>query len=678
MLASSRWLNDYLDPPATPDEQATALTMAGVPVESTQGMPDGDTQLDVELTSNRGDCLSHLGLAREIAAVTGRQLIAPDRTLHAEGESAVQTVTVTNHEPTHCPRYTARLIRGVQVGPSPDWLQDRLRAIGQIPRNNIVDATNYVLFEYGQPTHVFDLATLNGPAIHIRFAKPGESFLPLGEGEKAVTLSDQHLVIADEMNAVALAGVKGGATTAVTNQTTDLLLEAATFAPATVRKTSRSLRIDSASSYRFERGVHPASIDQAADRLAELILELAGGTLAQDVVEDGATLPSPDTVRLRCDRCRALLGVSIEDATIIDLLARLGLEPKQSPSKPDEVVCTIPFERMDLSREADLIEEVGRMFGHQNIPVGDTIPIRVAPQQSRELARRAVGTLLVGAGYFESVTHTLISERAATLFIADGDDALRVDDERAKADPILRPSTLPSLCRVLAHNRANGVRHARLFETAATFTQSSADHTERVQLGLLHPGDDADTVQRELRGVIDRLATLILGPTAQVEVRPSTQRPWYAPGATLLVGGDVIGHYGALADSVRREFDLDGPIFAAELTLPAWYDRYPPDTTVEPLPTFPGIERDISIIIDESTPWAEIAALLTKLGLEHVERVEFVTAYRGRQIGAGRKSITIRLGFRAPDRTLLHDEVDPQVELAMRALADSLHAEIRR
>ncbi|MCZ6444831.1 MAG: phenylalanine--tRNA ligase beta subunit-related protein, partial [Planctomycetota bacterium] len=277
MYTSATWINEYLDPPATPEEQAELLTRAGFPFEGREALGGSDVRQDFEMTSNRGDCVSHLGLAREIAAISGRALKPPQPSAIATGPPAQQVVTVTNLEGTLCPLYMARVIRGVRVGPSPQWLAGRLRAINQIPRNNIVDASNFVLFELGQPTHVFDLARLAGPQIIVRTAKGGERILPLGEGASAINLSEEDLVIADAKCAVAIAGVKGGAQTAVTEATTDLLIESASFDPATVRRTSRRLQIESDSSFRFERGVHPGQVTAGAQRLVELILELAGG-----------------------------------------------------------------------------------------------------------------------------------------------------------------------------------------------------------------------------------------------------------------------------------------------------------------------------------------------------------------------------------------------------------------
>lgn len=689
MLASCRWINDYLDRPVPPDEQGDRLTMAGFPIEDRREFvhDDGvnDVVMDVELTSNRGDCLCHVGLAREIAAASGRALNVASPSNKATGPAASSMIRVTNREPVRCPLYTARIIRGVRVGPSPSWLASRLRAIGQIPRNNIVDATNFVLFELGQPTHVFDLATIRGGEIIIRMAKPGEPFLPIGEGEKELRLKGNELAIADAEGVVALGGVKGGALSAVTNSTTDLLIEAATFEPAIVRLGNRQWRVESASAYRYERGVHHGQVNPAAERLVQLILELAGGTLCEGVVSDGPSLPTPKPIPIRPDRTRAVLGIPVDDTAIESALRRLGFAPVR---QGDRFLCTAPPHRLDVEREADLIEEVLRMVGTDRVPVAEAIPIRVTPPQPREAGRRVLCNELAALGFVETVTHSLIDERAARAFLSPGETELRVDDERARSEPILRPSIVPSLLRVRALNEDRGVRSLRLFELAATFAALSGNghgHRETRRLGLLADIDDAALGLRPVRGVVERLVYLLAGRQARLEVRPceshgGAETPnWLVPGAAagLSLDGAPLGWMGVLAPQLIRNFGLERPMASAEIDVEALLRRYPPLTRVEAMPAFPAIERDISAIVSETTAWETIHALVSDLRLSMLECVEFITAFRGKPIEKGLKSVTLRLRFRAAERTLKHEEVDPQVEATVAALRDRLGAVIR-
>ncbi len=675
MLTSVNWLNDYLDPPADAAEQGDLLTRAGFPLEGEEPVDGGDIRQDFEMTSNRGDCVCHVGLAREIAALSGRALKIPAADPEPTGPSAANIIKVINRETVLCPLYTARVIRGVSVQPSPDWLADRLRARGDIPRNNIVDATNFVLFELGQPAHVFDLDTLADQTIIIRRAEDREPFLPLGDNAQKVQLTTDDLVIADATRAVAMAGVKGGAETAVTHATTDILIEAATFHPVGVRNSSRRHNIATDSSYRFERGVHPAHIAAASDRLVSLILELAGGELSADTVSDGAPIPQPVKVAMRPDRCRHLLGVPIENERMLDALTRLGFAPALAG---DVIECTVPFHRLDIEREIDVIEEVGRMYGLDNIPIAESIAIRVAPPQPTEMARQAVNNALVGMGFLETITHSLISERAAEQFLPPGMTTLSLDDDRTREEPALRPSILPSLLRVFAHNRDHGTRDARLFETASTFGQHGDRHLETRNLALLIPADDSAEAVRDMRGIIERLVALLRGPDAVIEVTGEQALPWFNPCAVARHDGQVLGCYGIIEADVARQFGIDEPVCGAEIGLPALYQKYPPETEAYALPSFPEIARDISIIVPESQTWQSLHDAIDQLALDHLQAVAFVTTYRGKQIGQGKKSVTMRLHFRSDEATLRHDDVDPQMQRAVDHLTKTFDAQVRQ
>ena len=683
VLTSVNWMNEYLDPPASDQEQAELLTRAGFPLEGRWTLNGSDARQDFEMTSNRGGCICHVGLAREIAAISGRRLRVPEAGAKATGGPMDQTITITNQEPQLCPLYTGRLITGAKIGPSPKWLADRLRAIDQIPRNNIVDASNFVLFELGQPTHVFDLSTLKGNSIIVRRAHDGEPFLPIGEGASEIKLTPDDLVIADAERAVAIAGVKGGAATAVRDSTTDLLLEAATFDPVAVRNTSRRHGVESDSSYRFERGVHPGQIEAAAQRLVELILETAGGTLHEGVIAAGPAIPPPRNVQMRADRCRKVLGVPITEQQMVTWLAALDFAPTL---KGSTIHCTVPVHRLDIDREIDLIEEVGRMMGHDTLPIRDTIEIRICTPQPQELARRAVCDTLVGIGFVETVTHGLIDTRAAEAFTPPGCEVIGLEaDETAtthrQAGTVLRPSVLASVLRVLAHNHDNGVHDLKLFESAATFLRTGDSHTETQKLALVMDvpaASDAEAGMRAMRGVIERLVELLQGPDASVDIVPDDGAAWHAPGGEVHVGGRSIGRAGLLAAEVGRIFEIDEAVVVAELEIDPLTATYPPDTEAHALPSYPAVERDISAIVGQDTPWAALRTAIDGLQLEHLEAIEFVATFRGPQIGAGRKSVTMRLRFRAPDQTLVRESVDVQVEAVIGALETGVGAEIRR
>ena len=674
MRTSVTWLNDYLDRPASADEQASLLTAAGLNFDGGDVADNGEPWQEIETTSNRGDCLCHVGLARELCAMSGRRLKAPAAAPRASGGPASAAVTVRNLDTAACPRYVARVITGVKVGPSPEWLQRRLRAIGQIPRNHLVDCTNFVLFELGHPTHVFDLGTLRGKAIEIRRARKGERFLPIGEGAQELTLAGGELVIADAERPVAIAGVKGGAATAVTAGTTDVLLEIAAFDPVAVRASSRGLRLASDSSYRFERGVHPAELDAAADRLAALVLETAGGTLLDGSVEAGAPLPAARTVRVRPARVAALLGTPIPVEEVVRALDTLGFSPVL---RGDAIDCTVPPRRIDVEREIDLIEEVCRIHGLDRVPMRETLAVRVAPVEPQVSAPRAVKSLLVGLGFVESVTHTLVSERSAAPFLRPGENALRVGDERAGGTPMLRPSVLASLLEVRRRNADAGIAELRLFEFARRFAlRADGSHDERPVVALLSDRpSEPEAAMRWMRGTCERALRMLAGRHADIRIDalPAERRaPWHSVEASIACDGRPIGTYGILAPTALATFGLEGTFAAAELELEPLWAGFPPDARAEALPAFPAIERDLSAIVPERAAWDEIESIARGLGLANMESIGFVGTYRGAQTGAGRKSVTMRLVFRAADRTLRREDADAP----MAALADALVARL--
>ncbi len=686
MRTSVKWINDYLDRPADASEQAAVLTAAGLPLDGGDTAENGEIWQEIETTSNRGDCLCHVGMAREIAASTGRSLRPPTTTLVSSGPPARDFIRVTNHEHAMCPRYTARVIRGVTVAASPAWLQTRLIAIGQIPRNNIVDATNFVLFELGQPTHVFDLATLNGAHIHIRKARADEPFLPLGSDAKEIKLTANDLVIADQDRVVALAGVKGGASASVSETTTDVVLEAATFDPIAVRSASRRHSIASDSSYRFERIVHAAQIDEAADRLASLILEIAGGTLCQGVVEAGAPIPEPRKITLRPVRCRAILGFDISTARMMELLATLGFSPRCVGTGASEVIETIaPARRVDVEREIDLIEEICRLHGLDAIPVADTISVRVPTENPVERGTRAVKDLLVGMGYIETVTHTLIGERAAEPFLMHGAKLLKVDDERAGGEGALRPSVVASLLRVRRHNLDQGAHNLRLFEFASAFHYANGTHVERPTLAMLadmpEGTRDAQIAYRLMRGMVERVLALVVPRSATIAFVKSNEPAWLSSCARIVVdagrGAIDIGCVGLVDTRILKANGIDRPTAACELQLRTLLAQYPPLNGAVELPAFPASERDISAIVADSVEYAAIEREIVELQLPCLESVQFVTTFRGKQIGEGKKSVSLRLLFRASDRTLRSEEADGAVARAVTQLRDALGAEIR-
>ncbi len=677
MIISLNWLNTYLDRPVDAETAEGVLTNVGFPLDGRDDRDGGESILDVEVTSNRPDCLSHVGVAREIAAATGRSLLRPAVDLPDPGGDVRDHAGLTNDAPDLCPQYTARVIRGVRVGPSPGWLVERLEAIGLRAVNNVVDVTNFVLHELGQPLHAFDLDKLGGRRIVVRHARGEEAFTAI-DGSRHM-LAEGMLVIADQARPAAVAGVMGGLDSEVGDATTDILLESARFDQLSVRTTSRALKLTSDSSYRFERGVDPRGVDTAAERAAQLIVELAGGTLCAGVLSAGRPMPEAGHATMRPARCRALLGADIDTPRMVELLDALGLQPAV---QGDAIACTIPSHRLDLEREADLIEEVARLHGFDQIPLKDRMSIVARPPQALVEARKTANRVLVGHGYHETITFTTMAPKAAELFTepAPANEPIMLDDERRVAEPMLRPSLLPSLLEVRKTNQDAGNRDVKLFEIARTFGRKEGEYWEATELGLLADARDA-TSMREVRGTLEELCASLGRDGYQFRDAGEHTPRWAAAAGLIVDSADeserIIGVLGRAHEAVLQQFDVQAPVDLAWLDYEKLIAAYPPQPRVRPLPRFPGIERDLSVVVAESTPWRAIADAIDQTTPELLESIEFVDTYRGKQVGPGRKSVTFRMRFRDPQRTLRHEEVDPQVDRVVAQLQGDLDAELR-
>ena len=675
MNISLNWLNSYLDRPIDAAEADRVLTDLGFPLDGLE-VGDSDALLDVEVTSNRGDCLSHVGMAREIAAGTDRTLKPPVFALAESDDDAVESLTsveLADDASDACTLYTARVIRGVKIAPSPDWLLERLEAIGQRPVNNVVDITNFVQHELGQPLHAFDMNLLAERRIVVRMARAGEAFTAIDGTQH--TLGPSMLIIADADRPVAVAGVMGGAESEVADSTTDILLESARFDPLSIRTTSRALKLTSESSYRFERKVDAHGVEAASQRAAQLIVEIAGGTLAPGVVTVGQPLPQSVELALRPDRCTALLGYDLTTDQMIALLKPLGLNPVWDGTV---IQCTIPSHRQDLRQEVDLIEEVARVQGYDHIDVEPQMHITVRGRDGKVEARRRIGQFFAAHGFCETITFSTVSEAAARPFL-EADVALAVlEDEQKKAEPVLRTSILPSLLTCRKSNQDAGNQDVRLFEIGAVFGRQHDGYIERRDLALLVDATEPDRALRDVRGTIDELV-VTLGRRAIFE--EIDHQPGYLAPAGRILDADhpdqVVGQFGMPTESLLAQFDLQSPVVTACLDYTWLVDAYPPTPEVGGVPRFPAVERDLSIIVDESIRWQAIADAIEASKPALLEELQFVTVYRGKPIPKGRKSVSLRMRYRDPNTTLQSDQVDEQVDAVVARLAADLGAELR-
>lgn len=670
MIVSWNWLTDYLRLDIPVETLTERLALAGLNHESTEEV-GGDLAIDLEVTSNRPDCLGHLGVAREIGVLFDRPVKFPDPRPKTSG-GPVETLTgVTVEESVLCPRFTARVVTGVTVGPSPFWLRKRLETLGVRPISNVVDVTNYVMFECGQPLHAYDLAKLNGKRLVVRRARKGEKLVAINN--KTYELTSDMLAIADAERPVGLAGVMGGAETEVGDATTDVLIEAAQFDAMSVRKTSRALALFSPSSYRFERPLDPEATEWASRRCAELILATAGGTLHPGVIDLGTPRPARPGITLRLDQIPRVLGIAIERNEVLRILKALGLLHEDGPTEAPRFVP--PSWRSDLEREIDLIEEVARVHGYEQIPEDRAVPLTSTPRSNRERVEAEVRNTLIGLGLDEAVTLSLVSEELAEpLGPEESGPPIRVEHSSRRKENALRRSLVPSLLHVRRYNEAHGTPDAELFEVANVYLPRPGQPLpeEPTRLALVS-GRDFLGLKGIVEALLDRFHAL-----DKLEARPA-RLPIFAEGraAELILAGRRLGFLGEIDASHLRALDLRGACSAAELdfdVLRAQADLVP---RYRPLPPYPVVARDLSLVVPESLPWAELAATVGRAGGSTLESIVYLDVFRGGNVPEGWQSLHFGLRFRHPERTLTGEEVEEAVKAIVATCSTAFEATLR-
>ncbi len=677
----------------------------------------GDAVLDVAITPNRPDATSHLGIARDVAALVGQPLRVPHVDVPATGGETADAVKVSI-EDDGCARYAALVVRGVTVGPSPDWLRERLEAVGVRSVNNVVDVTNFVLHETGQPLHAFDLATLAGPAITVRAARAGETLVTL-DGESR-TLPDGALVIADSDRAIAVAGVMGGRDTEVTDATRDVLIESAWFHPSRVRRAARALGLHTDAAYRFERGVDPTGQLVAAARAAALIAELAGGTVATGAVDTVARPYEPVTVRLRPGRLARVLGAPVPDDEVERLLTAIGfgvardaahtLDAFAEAALRDANVAaaareathagwlvTVPPFRPDVTREIDVIEEVARLHGFGRLPVPARTALPLAPATESASARRLDETRrrLAALGVREITTNSLLPLDAARRF----SDAGWTGHDRPPVETLnpisqdmaaLRPSLLPGLIAVASHNAARGARALRLMEAGTVFARGAVagapvdGYAEHTALALALTGPvEAPTWEQSARDAdffdLKGLVTALLDGLglAGVDETPRMEPDALTDYALVLShGGTRLGVVARVARAVAPE--LDTPLFAAELDWNAVTALAPDPAAVRyaPFARVPAVERDLAVVVPDTQAAGPLAATIRQAGKPLLQSVRLFDRYRGPGVPDGHQSLAFTLRFGA-DRTLTDAEVEGRVRRIVGALERAHGASLR-
>ncbi|MGC4002168.1 MAG: phenylalanine--tRNA ligase subunit beta [Pirellulales bacterium] len=651
MLLSWSQLADYVSLDCSHEEFARRMMLAGMNHEESHAVGN-DVCVDLEITSNRPDCLGQIGLARE-AAVLWKTALKLPATAPKSGTTKTATLAkLTVAEPQLCPRYIARVIRGVKVGASPAWLVERLTTIGIAPVNNVVDITNYVLMECGQPLHAFDLKQLAGPEIVVRRAKKGETLQAINH--KTYELTESMLVIADRDHPVALAGVMGGASTEVDATTTDLLIEAAEFDPSNVRATARALALHSDSSYRFERGLDPAGVDWASRRCCELILQLCGGEVAAEPLDVGASAAALSPVTLRFAQLERIIGIPYPTESVREILSALGL--KETACDATSITVVPPSWRRDLTREIDLIEEVARVYGYDAIPEDRAVPLVPSARTRRDRVLGKLRTALVGCGFDEAMTLSAVDEAASAAFSPWTDaEPLRASTPVLRRADRLRRSLVPSLLQVRRNNEALSNPRIELFETAKVYWPSeNALPVEETMLALSSGGD-----YFALKGVVEALVAA-LSPHTRVTCKPYKSELFAAGrGAEVFLGEERLGYLGEVSKKGLQKFELRGATTVAELRIDAL------DAIAELIPQahdlsqFPPVSRDVNLIVDEAIRWEDVErTVLTHAGPQ-LERLTYLDTYRNpERLGAGKKSLLFSLLLRGQQETLTSAAAD--------------------
>ncbi len=682
MKISIDWLQDYIELPESPEKLRDDLTMAGLVVEGISSC-DGDTVLEIEVTANRPDCLNHVGVARELAALYERPLRLPPARprMRLRGERILYSIEI--RDPQLCPRYCGLVLDRVRVGSSPGWMQRRLEACGMRPINNIVDITNYVLLEVGHPLHAFDFDLLSGGRIIVSRAADGQKIVTLDGLERL--LDAEMLLINDGAGPVAIAGVMGGLHSEISLKTERVLLECAFFSPPSVRRTSKRLGLSTEASYRFERGVDWNGTVAAIGRTAQLIEEHAGGRLAGSLQDVLPGKLEPVRIELARERAERLLGVGLEDAFVESILKRLNFRLQRRGKGRWLVTC--PTYRADMELEADLIEELARFFGYQNIPT--TMPAaRIAGTPSPVAAyETAARRSLMGLGYSEAVTLSFAGSRELSQFRMPGMDAPEIRNPLTEETQFLRTGLAPGLVASVRRNFNYDTYRVRLFEIGNVF-RKGADGlpVERRALGIVgtggfagfnwhHPSEEYDFFH--LKGAVTGMLSVLR--SEDFRIVPGTRLPWLNPGesASLFVGGEEVGVLGSLHPALQEDYKLRQSVYLAEIDFEALCPRLFSPVRYEPIPRFPRVERDLCVVLDRSVRYEDVKAGILSLGLQYLREIDLIDVYEGAGIPPDKVSTTLRLVFLDLEKTLTIDRIQSFGDNVLAFLQDSFGAQLR-
>jgi len=635
-----------------------------------------DPVLELELTANRGDCLSMIGVAYETAAILGGEVRLPEAEYEPIREKAEDHIRVKVDSPEDCPLYTAKIIRNVKIGPSPLWMQARLMAAGIRPHNNVVDITNYVMLEYGQPLHAFDYDRFGSKEVVVRRAKDGEKLVTLDGVTR--TLNENHLVITNGKEPVALAGVMGGADSEVTAETTTVLLESALFAGPVVRRASKDLQLRSESSSRFEKGVDPARVKEAAERAAALMARYASGEVLEGTAEARALQADPVKITVDLEKMNAFLGTELTMAEVAGILERLRFPYEQ---KERTLTVTVPTRRPDITREVDVYEEIARLYGYDllpgTLPRGPQTPGGLTDYQKK---RRIVKYFLEGAGLQEAITYTLTSREKFRLFSLTATEEIPLSLPMSEEHSVLRQSLLPHLLDAVRYNRARKNENIALYEIGSVFLSRGAgkqpeerEHLAFVLTGLWvdHPwqGERVKADFFTAKGILEQLFAK-LGLKNRIRFVKGEPEGFH-PGQTaeILFDGEAIGVIGKIHPAMEKNWDIKD-VFAAEIILAKLLRAENEPLVYSQVPRFPSVSRDIALVCGKDLSAGELKETIVAAGGKLLTDAKVFDVYEGEKMDADKKSVAFSLTFSDPERTLTDEEIDRALERILRALEE--------
>lgn len=631
-----------------------------------------DTIIEIDLTPNRPDCLSIIGTAREVAAILDKELILQDVSLLSTGEEIQKATSVTVDAPELCPRYAARLIENIRVAPSPFWLQDRLRSVGLRPINNIVDITNFVLMEYGQPLHAFDFDRLEERRIVVRAAHAGETFTTLDEKERQLT--EDMLLICDGQKPVAIAGVMGGLNSEIENNTHNVLLESAYFNPVSIRKTSKRLGLNTDASHRFERGVDPHGTLVALDRAAQLIAELGGGDLVSGVIDESSDLPRSETIALSTKETNRLLGTGFDSQIIKSYLKPIGFNVEERDS--DTLLVTAPSFRVDVKRPEDLMEEVARCSGYDHIPT--TFPLIPAESKTPLLLvqqRETAKNIMNGLGFDEAINYSFMDKNDCDRLFLDADDYRRnlveILNPLTEDQTVMRSSMLPGLLKSVHRNISQQSKTSRLFEIGKIFIGKGATQLpEEIEvLAGLWTGSrtspqwnvaETECDFYDLKGIVEGFLNGLKIEGITFTSMSAGNGSYYKKGscASIVQNGKSLGYVGEVDSRVLKNYDLKQSVFYFELDMNQLYGMITEDRQAQQIPKYPSTARDITVIVDKDTESSRLIHYIENLEEKLVEKLYIFDVFSGGPIPEEKKSISIRIVYRSHTETLEDERVN--------------------